>query len=381
MKRRVYLDYNATTPVRPPVFVKMSRFLTETFGNPASMHEQGQQARMAVDDAREDIAELLGARTREIMFTSCGSESDNLAIIGAVRASDKKEKHIITTSVEHPAVLESCKFLEREGCKVSYLPVDRTGLIDIDDFKKSIRKETVLASVIFANNEVGTIQPIDEIDKICSEQGILFHTDAVQAVGKMPVRLDKLSVDLLSISGHKIGGPKGVGALFIREGTKIQPMILGDDRERGLRAGTENVPGIVGLAEALRLADEGFENWTKRMRSLWARLWDGIQNSISDVTLNGHPYRHLANTLNVSFKGVNAESLVDSLNMKGVFISPAAACLSGKGKPSHVLVALGLTPEEAASSVRISLGIQTTEEDISYVLQVLPEVVSQLRHS
>jgi cysteine desulfurase len=367
----------------------MLPYYKEIFGNASSIHQFGQKARKAIDDAREITAESIGAKPEEIVFTSGGTEADNFAIKGICYANKTNEKHIITSSIEHHAVLNPCKYLEEKGFNVTYLPVDKYGLVDPDKVKEAIRKETVLVTIIHANNEVGTIEPIAEIGKIIqgansrrsavNKGRIYFHTDAVQSVGKIPVNVNELNVDLLSLSGHKIYGPKGIGVLYIRKGTRIEPLIRGGHHERNRRAGTENVPAIAGLGKAIEIAKETMEKESIRLTGLWNRLYNGFNEKIDHVSLNGHPGKRLSNTLNMSFEFVEGESIILNLDMKGIAVSSGSACTSGALEPSHVLRAMGVAPAIAQGSIRFSLGKDNTEKDIDYVVEVLPEIISRLR--
>lgn len=377
--KRVYLDHNATTPTHPEVVKAILPYYKEVFGNASSVHQFGQQARKAIDEAREKIANFIGASPKEIVFTSGGTEADNFALKGVAYANEKKGKHIITSSMEHHAVLNPCKYLEKKGFKVTYLPVDKYGLVDPEEVRRAITKETILISIIHANNEVGTIEPVTEIGKIAKEIGIYFHTDAVQTVGKIPVNVNELNIDLLSLSGHKIYGPKGIGVLYIRKGTRIQPLIQGGHHELNRRAGTENVPAIVGLGKAIEIAKATMEKESMRLTNLRNRLCGGIGEKIECVHLNGHPGKRLPNTLNMSFEFVEGESMILSLDLKGIAVSTGSACTSGSLEPSHVLKAMRVDPAVAQGSIRFSLGKDNTEEDIDYVLEVLPEIISRLR--
>lgn len=377
--KRVYLDHNATTPTHPEVVKAILPYFKEVFGNASSVHQFGQQARKAIDEAREKIANFIGASPKEIVFTSGGTEANNFALKGVVYANEKKGKHIITSSMEHHAVLNPCKYLEKKGFKVTYLPVDKYGLVDPEEVRKAVTKETILISIIHANNEVGTIEPITEIGKIAKEIGIYFHTDAAQTVGKIPVNVNELNIDLLSLSGHKIYGPKGIGVLYIRKGTRIQPLIQGGHHELNRRAGTENVPAIVGLGKAIEIAKATMEKESMRLTNLRNKLCSGIGEKIDYVRLNGHPGKRLPNTLNMSFEFVEGESMILNLDLKGIAVSTGSACTSGSLEPSHVLKAMRVDPAVAQGSIRFSLGKDNTEEDIDYVLEVLPEIVSRLR--
>ncbi|MFN3966081.1 MAG: cysteine desulfurase NifS [Endomicrobiia bacterium] len=383
--KKVYLDYNATTPTHPEVVKAMLPYYEEIFGNPSSIHMFGQEAKKTIEEARQKIADFLFAKPEEIFFTSGGTESNNLAIKGVVYANQERGKHIITSLIEHHAVLNPCKYLEKKGFKVTYLPVDKYGLVDPDDVKKAITKETILVTIMHANNEVGTIEPISEIGKVIREisentnHKIYFHTDAVQSVGKIPVNVKELNVDLLSLSGHKIYGPKGIGAIYIRKGTKIEPLLHGGHHERNRRAGTENVAGIVGLGKAIEIAKENMQKEIEYLTKLRDKLYNGIIEKIENVYLNGHPTKRLPNTLNVCFEFVEGESIILNLDMKGIAVSSGSACTSGSLEPSHVLSAMGVPPAIAQGSIRFSLGKDNTEEDIDYVLEVLPEIVQRLR--
>jgi len=377
--KRVYLDNNATTPTHPEVIKAMLPYYQEVFGNASSIHQFGQQARKAIGEAREKVAEFIGAKPEEIVFTGGGTESNNFAIKGIAYANEAKGKHIIASSIEHYAVLKTCKYLEKKGFKVTYIPVDKYGLVDPDEVKKAIIKETVLITIMHANNEVGTIEPITEIDKIAKEKGIYFHTDAVQTVGKIPVNVNELNVDLLSLSGHKIYGPKGIGALYIRKGTRIEPLLHGGHHEKNRRAGTENVPAIVGLGKAIEIARNTMEQEAIRLTNLRNTLCNGISQKIDYVHLNGHPGKRLPNTLNISFEFIEGESIILNLDLKGIAVSSGSAYTSGSLEPSHVLSAMGVEPAIAQGSIRFSLGKENTEEDIDYVLEVSPEIVARLR--
>ncbi|KIH76648.1 cysteine desulfurase [Geoalkalibacter ferrihydriticus DSM 17813] len=373
------MDYNATTPVRPEVVEAMLPFYREHFGNPSSVHWAGRMVSGAVEKAREQVAKLINAAPAEIVFTSCGSEGDNLALKGTVEALKDKGNHIITTAVEHPAVLNTCEFLEKIGCEVTYLPVDAGGMIDLAQLEAAITEKTILISVMWGNNETGTIFPIEEIGAIARKYKVRFHTDAVQAVGKLPVDVQKAGVDLLVISGHKIGAPKGVGAMYVRRGARMVPLIHGGHQERNRRAGTHNVAGIVGLGLACELAGQGLEESAARIKALRDKLERGILENIPDVKLNGHPTQRLPNTLNVSFAYIEGESLLLNFDMKGVAASSGSACTSGSLEPSHVMGAMGVDVALAHSSTRFSLGPDSSEEDVDYILEILPPIVARLR--
>lgn len=378
--RKVYMDNNATTRMREEVLEAMLPFYKDVYGNASSVHAFGRTARHAIDEARAKVAALIGASSpEEVIFTSGGTESDNLAIKGVAGALKAKGNHIITSSIEHHAVLNTCKFLEKEGYRVTYVGVDKYGVADPDELKKAITPKTILITVMYANNEVGTIEPIKEIGRIAKDNGICFHTDAVQAAGKVPFSVKDMSVDLLSISAHKFYGPKGVGALYIRKGTKITPQSQGGHHEMGKRAGTENVPGIVGMARAAELAKKEIAGEVSTLTGLRERLYEGITSKIEHVKLNGHPADRLANTLNVGFKYLEGESIVLNLDMEGIAVSTGSACTSGSLEPSHVLTAMGVDAAETQGSIRFSLGRDNTKEDIEYVLEILPPIITRLR--
>jgi cysteine desulfurase len=377
--RRVYLDNNATTPVAPEVFEAMKPYLLEDFGNASSIHWFGQHAKNAVERARQQVAKLLGARPGEVIFTSGGTESDNAAIFGIVQASRVADPHLIISGIEHHAVLHTAQALEKRGVSVTYVRVGAGGVIDPEDVRRAIRPETVLISTMHANNEIGTIQPLEEIGAIARERDIYFHTDAVQAVGKIPMDVEKLGVDLLSLSAHKLNGPKGVGAMYIRKGTNLRPLLYGGHHERDRRPGTQNVPGIVGLGMAAELAAAHLEEYGQAVAALRDRLERGILERIPQVSVNGDPQRRLPNTSNLCFDYVEGEGFVIAMDLKGIACSTGAACSSGSVEPSHVLSAIGLTPDQARSSIRFSLGRYTTPEDIDATLATLPAAVERLR--
>ena len=373
----IYLDNAATTAVRPEVLSKMLPFFCDRAGNPSSIHAAGREARKAVENARRQVATALHAEAREIYFTAGGSESDNWAIHCATAETGKK--HVITSAVEHHAVLHSCRVLERDGFRVTYLPVDENGLVSPDDVRRALTDDTALISIMAANNEVGTLEPVREIGQIAREAGVLFHTDAVQAAGVVPIDVNDWNADLLSLTGHKFHGPKGVGALYIRKGTRIHNLIEGGAQERGLRAGTENVPGIVGMGEALSLAAAELSEYTAPVTALRDRLIHGVLSAVPDARLNGHPTLRLPGNVNFSFPGVEGESLLMRLDLAGIACSSGSACTSGSLEPSHVLSAMGLSPDMARSSLRFSLGRDNTAEEIDRVLAVLPPIVEDLR--
>lgn len=374
----IYLDNNATTPLDPAVSEKMSQFLKEHFGNPSSLYPIGRKVKEVITKVREVIAKALGANRTEIIFTGSGTEADNFAIRGVLDAFPDKSE-IITSTIEHPAVIQTADYLEKKGIKVTYVPVDECGTIDLDFLKDAITPQTALISIMHANNEVGTIQPIETISKIAREKGIPVHTDAVQSFGKIDVNVDKLGVDLLSISAHKIYGPKGVGALYIRKGTDIWPFIYGGHQERKMRAGTENTIGIVGFGEAVRVMEERGNKDKKRIENLSEQLKKGIEEKILKVKFNGHEKKRIKGTLNFALLGLEAEAVLLALATKEIFVSTGSACSEGAEDVSHVLSAIGLKPEVARSCIRMSLGRFNTDKDIMIVLQELPEIVRKLR--
>ena len=378
--KRIYADYNATTPLDPRVFDAMLPYLREHFGNASSVHVFGRETRAAIDDTRVRLAALLGAQEGEIVFTGGGTEADNMAVFGVARALRKKGRHIVTSSIEHHAVLHACQYLEKTGeCEVAYLPVNRECLVDPDDLRKAIRKDTMLVSVMSANNETGTIQPIKELAAICRERGVVFHTDAVQSFGKQPVQVSDWGVDLLSIAAHKFYGPKGVGALYIRRGTKVDPLLFGGSHENDRRAGTENVAAIVGLAKAAELATATMGEEQCRLFGLCDRLAAGIAERIGGAHRNGHPTQRIGNTINFSFEGCEEEGLLLGLDLEGVAVSSGSACAVGSLEPSHVLKAMGLPHELARAAVRFSFGKNSTAEDAGYIIEALGRVVERLR--
>ena len=377
--KKVYLDYAATTPTDPEVIKAMEPYFFEKFGNASSLYSLGQEAKKAIEDSRQGLAEFLGAKPEEIVFTSGGTESDNFAVKGVAAALEKKGNHIITTAIEHHAVSEPCKFLEKHGFKVSYIGVDKYGLVSPFDIKRAITDKTVLISVMHANNEIGTIEPISEIGKIAREKGVYFHTDAVQTVGHIPVDVNELNVDLLSLSAHKFYGPKGVGALYIRKGTRIERFLDGGDQEKGKRASTYNTPGIMGLGKAIELCRKNMVEETKFQLGLRDKLIKEIPAKITEVLLNGHPDLRLPNNVNFSIKYIEGESILLNLDMLGIACSTGSACTSSSLEPSHVLLAIGLPHETAHGSLRITLGRWTKQEDINYLLETLPKIVEKLR--
>ncbi len=379
MMKRIYLDYAATTPTHPEVIKAMTPYFTESFGNPSSIHSYGQEAKDDVERGRSKVATLIGAKNDEIVFTGSGTEADNFAVKGVAWSRQARGNHIITSSIEHHAVLETCKFLEKQGFSITRLPVDGYGIVNPSDVKKAITKKTILISIMHANNECGTIEPVAEIGKIAREAEIYFHTDAVQTVGHIPLDVNKLKVDLLSISAHKLCGPKGVGALYIRKGTRISSFMHGGSQERGRRASTENVPGIVGFGKAAEIAQQEMAEEAQRLTALRDRLIEVILRDIEYTQLNGHPVKRLPNNVNVSINYIEGESILLNLDLDGICASTGSACSSEDLAPSHVLMAMGLPHLQAHSSVRFSLGKWTTEEDINKVLDILPGIVFKLR--
>lgn len=379
MKTRIYLDNAATTKTSQEVVDAMLPYFTENYGNASSIYEVGQRSKEAITTAREDIAKVLGAKTEEIYFTAGGSEADNWALKAAFEAYSKKGNHIITTKIEHHAILHTCEYLEKKGAEITYLDVDENGLVNLDELQKAIRPETILISIMFANNEIGTIEPVKEIGMIAKEHGVLFHTDAVQAFGQVPIGVDEMNIDMLSSSAHKINGPKGIGFLYIRKGVKIRSFVHGGAQERKRRAGTENVPGIVGYGVAAKRAAETMEVRTAKERELRDYFIDRVLKEIPYVKLNGDPVKRLPNNINLSFRFVEGESLLIMLDMKGIAASSGSACTSGSLDPSHVLLAIGLPHEIAHGSLRLTLGEDTTKEDLDYTLEQLKEIIGKLR--
>ena len=377
---KVYLDNAATTMVRQEVVDAMIPAFTTYYGNPSSLHEYAREAEQLLDSARKDVALVLNAKPDEIVFTGGGSESDNMALRGAVAANKKKGKHVITSAVEHHAVLYTLQAMEREGLiDLTILPVDEYAVVSAESVANALRDDTVLVSIMFANNEVGTINPIAEIGKVCRDKGVLFHTDAVQATGHVPIDVVKMNIDMLSVSAHKFHGPKGVGVLYIRKGVRIPSLIIGGGQEKKRRAGTENVPGIVGLATALKIANEHMAENAAKVGALRDKLMKGIAETIPDVKLNGHPTKRLPNNVNYSIRYIEGESILLTLDINGIAASSGSACTSGSLDPSHVLLAMGLPHEIAHGSLRLTLSEFTTEEEIDYVLDLLPQIVQRLR--
>jgi len=377
--KRIYLDYAATTPTHPDVIEAMLPYFAEIFGNPSSIHSFGLEAKVAIEDSRGKIAALINAGSDEIVFTSGGTEADNYAIKGIAYASEYKGNHIITSSIEHHAVIEPMKLLEKQGFDVTYLPVDEYGLVDPQEVSDAITDKTILVSIMHANNEIGTIEPIEEIGKITREREICFHTDAVQTVGHLPVNVNELGVDLLSMSAHKIYGPKGIGALYIRKGTKLAPFMLGGEQEHGRRASTENVPGILGFSKAIEIAQGSMIEEMRYLTQLRDKLIKGIMGRIEDIRLNGHPTKRLPNNVNISIEFVEGESMLLNLDLEGIAASTSSACSSSSIEPSHVLLSLGLSREQAYGSLRFSLGWKSNEEEVDRVIEVLPRVIAKLR--
>lgn len=377
--RRIYLDNAATTPTDPRVIEAMRPYWSEMFGNPSSIHRYGQEALNAVEENRSRIAESLGGKTSEIVFTSGGTEADNAAIKGVAFALKEKGNHIITSCIEHHAVLHSCDFLASQGFSITALPVDGCGIVDPSDVKRAVTGKTILISIMHANNEIGSIQPVKEIGLIARERSIPFHTDAVQSYGHIPIDVNEMNIDLLSLSGHKFNGPKGIGVLYVREGTRLIPLLDGGAQENGRRSSTHNVPGIAGLGKASEIAFDEMEEVRTRTENLRSRLWEGLRERCGYIHLNGHPVLRLPNNLNVSIENVEGEALLMNLDMEGIAASSGSACSSGSAEPSHVLTALGLSPELCRGSLRLSLGKSTTEEDIDRTIDVLCRSVAHLR--
>lgn len=376
---KIYLDYAATTPMHPDVVEAMKNYFSEEFGNPSSLHSLGREAKKAVEEVRCEVAHALRAKPEEIIFTSGGTESDNCAIKGVAYAMKNKGNHIITSKIEHHAILEPCHFLQKNGFDVTFLPVDEYGFVDPDDVKRAITDKTILVSIMYANNEIGTIEPIKEISNVCKEKGVYFHTDAVQAFGSLDTHVDHLGVDLLSLSAHKFYGPKGVGVLYIRKGTRIEPFMHGGGQEWNRRASTHNVPGIVGLGKAVELAVKEKDTRVRHYRALRDKLIALILDTIEDTRLNGHPERRLPNNCHVIIKYVEGESILLKLDTVGIEAATGSACSSGSLEPSHVLLAIGISPVDAHGSLRLTVGRLTTENDIEYVGRYLPDIVAELR--
>lgn len=375
----IYMDHSATAPVDPAVFEAMKPYFIDSFGNASTLYSLGREGRRAMESARKQVASIINADPKEIIFTSGGTESDNIAIKGTAYRFKNKGNHIITSNIEHPAVTETCKYLEKHGFDVTYVPVDNDGIVKASDVEDAITDKTILITIMHANNEIGTIQPIAEIGKIAREKGIYFHTDAVQSVGKIPVDVNELNVDMLSLSSHKLYGPKGIGALYIKKGVRLEPILHGGGHERGLRPGTENVPGIVGLGKACEISQENLEKEMKELTRLRDKLIKAVLEENEDAYLNGHPTQRLPGNVNFRFTGIEGESLILHLDSKGIAASTGSACSSTKLEPSQVLMAIGLKEVEAHGSLRISLGRDNTEEQIDYVIKSIKEVVDILR--
>ena len=380
MTQSVYLDYNATTPLAPEVLEVMLPYFREEFGNPSSIHSFGQRAKAALYDARERVASLIGASPNEILFTSGGTEADNLAILGVLEAAEGGRRHLVTSSVEHHAVLNTMKALAKKGVPVTFLKVDRAGRVDPEDLKSALTPGTLLVSIMHANNETGVVQPVAELARLTHQAGAYFHTDAVQSIGKIPVRVRELGVDLLSLSGHKIYGPKGTGALYVRRGVNVRPIFRGGGQERARRPGTENLPGLVGLGRAAQLAETHLAGEPNRVAVLRDRLTEDVLARIPGSAPNGVEAERTPNTVNLSFPGVEGETLIIALDLKGCAVSTGAACSSGTVEPSHVLIAMGLSPQQVQGSIRVSLGRYTTAEEIAYFVDVLESVVESIRN-
>lgn len=376
----IYMDHSATSPVDKEVLEAMIPYFTDSFGNASTLYSLGREARIAMESARKKVASLIGANPEEIYFTSGGTESDNMAIKGTVNRLRNKGNHVITSSIEHPAVDETCKYLEKNGFEVTYLPVGEEGIVKVSDLEAAIKDETILITIMHANNEIGTIQPIAEIGEVANKKSIYFHTDAVQTVGKIPVDVNDLKVDMLSISAHKLHGPKGIGALYIRKGFRLDPLLHGGGHERGIRPGTENVSGIVGLGKACELAENKLETNLLQVTELRDRLITNVLGEIQESYLNGHPTKRLPNNANFRFTGIEGESMVLQLDSKGIATSTGSACSSKKLEPSHVLLAIGLKEVDAHGSLRISLGKENTKDDIDYAVKSIKEVVESLRN-
>ena len=377
--RRVYLDNNATTRVDPLVLEAVLPHFLEDFGNASSIHKYGQEARASIEEARRYVARLIGAEPKEVVFTSGGTESDNTAIQGVCGFHRSRGNHIITTTIEHPAILRSCEQLESEGFRVTYVPVDCYGLVQMGQLREAVDNQTILISVMHANNEIGTIQPVEEISTIAREKGIIFHTDAVQSVGKIPLEVDRLGIDLLSLSGHKLHAPKGVGALYVRQGVSMDALLHGGSHERNRRGGTENVPGVVGLGKSCELAQGSLDDFDLRVRKLRDKLEAGIIEAVPDIIVNGSISCRMPHVSNISFPGIEGEALLISLDLQGLAVSTGAACASGSLEPSHVLRAMKISSSRVDSAIRFSLSRMTSDEDIEYALKVVPETVERMR--
>ncbi|MCX6821769.1 MAG: cysteine desulfurase NifS [Candidatus Aenigmarchaeota archaeon] len=376
--RKVYMDYSATTPIDPRVLEAMKPYFLKNFGNSMSLHSWGTEAKEALEISREKIASLMNANPKDLIFTGSATESDNMVLKGIVYANKDKGKHIIVSAIEHDCIIETAKWLEKQGIEVTYLPVDKYGIVDLNTLKKAIRKDTVLVSIMHANNEIGTIEPIEEIGKLCREKDVCFHTDATQSYGKIPTDVKRMNIDLLTCNAHKVYGPKGVGALYIREGIEIEPLLHGGGHEFGLRSSTVNVPGIVGFATIAEIQKKEMKSEATRLTKLRDKLINDILK-IEDSHLNGHPTKRLPNNANFWFAYIEGESLIVHLNINGVGASTGSACSSDSLEPSHVLLAIGLKPEQAHGSLRLTMGKYTVKEDVDYVIEILPEIVEKLR--
>ena len=379
MKNKIYFDYNSTTPIDPAVLEEMLPYLKHKYGNPSSIHSFGNIAKAALDNSREQVAELLSVKTKEITFTNGGSESNNHAIKGIAHSLKDKGKHLITTQTEHASCMECFKFLESMGFDVTYLKVDKKGIIDLDELTESIRDETILISVMYVNNETGVLNPIEKIGEVANENGVIFHTDAIQALGKIDLNLSKLPIDIASFSAHKVYGPKGVGALYIKKGLNITPLIHGGGQERGKRSGTENIAGIVGFGKACEMLKENIKIEQDRIKELRDNVEEKILNSIANTTLNGHKSNRVSNTINISFDGAEGESIVINLDLEGIAVSTGSACSEGNVDASHVLLAMGINKEEALTSIRFSLGRFSNESEVEKLMEILPVVIDRIR--
>lgn len=381
--KRIYMDHAATTPVDPEVLKAMQPYFTEYFGNASSFHAFGREVKEALENAREQVAAVIGAKSQEIIFTAGGTESDNIAIKGVVSSYLKKHKldicHVITSKIEHPAVTKTCEFLETKGFSVTYLPVDNFGVVSPEEVANNIQKDTALITIMHANNEIGTIEPIAEIGKIAHENDVIFHTDAVQSFGKVPINVDKMDIDLLSVSSHKIYGPKGVGTLYVRKGIKLEPFVHGGGQERGLRSSTENIPGIVGLGKASELSRQNMEQEHEFLSRLRDKIIKNVTAEIEEAYLNGHPTERLPHNAHFWFNAIEGESIILSLDEVGIAASTGSACSTAKLEPSHVLLAIGLKAYEAHGSLRLTLGRSNTDEDVDFLLEVLPGIIERLR--
>jgi cysteine desulfurase len=375
----IYMDHSATSPVDPEIFKAMEPYFVNSYGNASTLYSLGREARKAMEDGRMKVASLIGADPTEVIFTSGGTESDNIAIKGTAYKLRKKGNHIITSNIEHPAVDETCKYLEKNGFEVTYLPAGEEGIVKVEDLEKAITDKTILITIMHANNEIGTVQPIKEIGEVARKYKIYFHTDAVQSVGKIPVNVDDLNVDMLSLSSHKLYGPKGIGALYVKKGVRLEPIIHGGGHEKGLRPGTENVAGIVGIGKACEIAEENMDENINKISSIRDKIIEKVLSEVEQSYLNGHPTKRLPNNINFRFTGIEGESLVLHLDAKGIAASTGSACSSKKLEPSHVLMALGLKEVDAHGSLRLTLGKENKDEEIDYVVESIKDTVSTLR--